>query len=222
MVADPGPKIQLSSNGSLNLSVEAAGRYEVTTSDHKVYTATVPAAPARLNVEGPWRIYFSPGWGAPASIDMEKLQSWTESKDAGVRYFSGTARYEKTIDVPGSYLRPGNTVYLNLGEVREIAEVRLNGKPLGIAWKKPFRMVLNGALKPGANKLEVEVTNLWPNRLIGDQQLPPEQRLTHTNITKFHADSPLLPSGLLGPVFLSRISVMNLINEPSDVVCHLH
>ena len=80
--------------------------------------------------------------------------------------------------------------------------MKLNGRDLGIVWKKPFRLCLDGAAKAGKNQLEIAVVNLWPNRLIGDQQLPPEQRLTHTNITKFRADSALLPSGLLGPVRL--------------------
>ena len=78
--------------------------------------------------------------------------------------------------------------------------MRLNGKDLGIVWQKPFQVSIAGAAKAGANDLEVEVTNFWPNRLIGDQLLPPEKRYTQTNIRKFRADSPLMPSGLLGPV----------------------
>jgi hypothetical protein len=91
---------------------------------------------------------------------------------------------------------------LDLGEVRELAQVRVNGKDLGILWKRPFTMDVSAAVKPGWNNLEVAVTNLWPNRLIGDERLPLEKRLTRTNITKYHLDSPLLPSGLLGPVAL--------------------
>jgi hypothetical protein len=93
-------------------------------------------------------------------------------------------------------------LWLDLGEVREIAEVWLNGKPLGVLWKKPFEVELSAAARAGSNDLEIAVTNLWPNRLIGDRQLPPEKRLTSTNITKFTASSPLMPSGLLGPVGL--------------------
>ena len=84
----------------------------------------------------------------------------------------------------------------------QLADVWLNGQPLGILWKKPFAVRLGSAAHPGANRLEIEVVNLWPNRLIGDQQLPEESRFTKTNITKFTADSPLMPSGLLGPVML--------------------
>jgi hypothetical protein len=102
-------------------------------------------------------------------------------------------------------LAPGRLLELDLGEVRELARVRLNGRDLGVLWKKPFRVPASSAVRAGENHIEIDVTNFWPNRLIGDQRLPPEQRLTHTNITKFRADSPLLPSGLLGPVLLRTV-----------------
>jgi hypothetical protein len=146
-------------------------------------------------VTGPWQVKFTPGWGAPAETTFDVLRSWTEHADPGIRYYSGTARYSTTVN-----LAAGRDYTLDLGEVREIAEVWLNGQPLGVLWKKPFAVALGGAAKAGANRLDIEVVNLWPNRLIGDQQLPPEKRLTSTNITKFTADSPLMPSGLLGPV----------------------
>jgi hypothetical protein len=102
-------------------------------------------------------------------------------------------------------------LYLDLGEVREIAEVRVNGRNLGILWKQPFRVALGAAARPGWNELEVEVTNLWPNRLIGDQHVAPEGRLTRTNIAKFNADSPLLSSGLLGPVTVVAARVVRMV-----------
>jgi hypothetical protein len=101
-------------------------------------------------------------------------------------------------------------VYLDLGDVREIARAGLNGRDLGVLWKRPFEALVTGALRRGTNELMVEVTNLWPNRLIGDASMPPEKRLTHTNITKFHADSPLLPSGLLGPVIVRGPRVVRM------------
>jgi hypothetical protein len=99
-------------------------------------------------------------------------------------------------------------LWLDLGEVKELAEVRVNGKSLGVLWTYPFRVSVSGAVHEGRNELEVRVTNLWPNRLIGDARLPREKRLTRTNVEKF--DQPpkgggehrLLPSGLLGPVRL--------------------
>ncbi len=143
----------------------------------------------------PWTVTFTPGWGAPAEATFDKLLSWTENANPGIRYYSGTARYSTNIDLPAA-----RDYQLDLGEVREIAEVWLNGKPQGILWKKPFQVTVPA--KAGSNTLEIEVVNLWPNRLIGDQQVPPEKRFTKTNITKFTANSPLLPSGLLGPVTL--------------------
>jgi hypothetical protein len=143
-------------------------------------------------------VSFTPGWGAPAQATFDKLLSWSEHPEPGIRYYSGTARYSTTIELPG--VRDWT---LDLGEVREIAEVWINGRPLGILWKQPFTVTLPAAaVRPGANRLEIEVVNLWPNRLIGDQNLPSEQRFTTTNITKFTATSPLMPSGLLGPVVL--------------------
>jgi len=157
----------------------------------------IPAArmPLTVPVSGPWTVRFTPGWGAPAQVTFDKLISWSDHADPGIRYYSGTARYAGKVNLP-----PGREWTLDLGEVREIAEVWLNGKPLGVLWKKPFAVALGAAAHAGENELEIEVVNLWPNRLIGDQQLPPQRRLTKTNITKFTAQSPLMPSGLLGPV----------------------
>ena len=152
-------------------------------------------------INGPWTVEFTPGWGAPAGISLDGLQSWTESPDLGIRYYSGTAKYTTKLQLKETP-NASKCVELDLGEVREIAHVWLNGSDLGVLWKKPFRVPLGDAAHVGSNDLAVEVTNLWPNRLIGDQHLPPEKRLTHTNITKFTAGSPLLPSGLLGPVTL--------------------
>ena len=159
--------------------------------------ASPPPAPAPVPVTGPWTVRFTPGWGAPAQVTFDRLLSWSEHADSGIRYYSGTARYATSVDLPAT-----REWTLDLGEVREIAEVWLNGRPLGILWKKPFAVKLAPAARAGSNELEIEVVNLWPNRLIGDQQLPPEKRFTHTNITKFNDASPLMPSGLLGPVVL--------------------
>ena len=99
-------------------------------------------------------------------------------------------------------LRDNDDVYLDLGDVKNIAEIRLNGKNLGVVWTVPFRVEATEVLKPTGNDLEIEVVNLWPNRLIGDARLPEAKQLTTTNVKKFKPDSALLPSGLLGPVAL--------------------
>jgi hypothetical protein len=116
-----------------------------------------------------------------------------------VKYFSGIATYTKTIQASASWFKPGGEIWLDLGAVQDIAEVTVNGKPVAAAWRKPFRVNLTGALKSGANTLEVKVANVWVNRIIGDQQ-PGATKIT--TVQSYRADSPLLPSGLLGPVRL--------------------
>ena len=182
-------------------------------------------------IAGSWKVSFPPKLGAPASAALDKLSSWTENSDAGIRFFSGTATYEKEIDIPAERLGAGRELYLDLGKVDVIAEVELNGKNLGILWKPPFRVRVDGAAKPGANKLTVKVTNLWRNRMIGDAGLPeddvewkakagthfplkwpdwlvqgkprPSGRLIFcTRKDVYSAKDPLLESGLIGPVTL--------------------
>ncbi len=191
------------------LSAETAGRYRVQFSDGSRATADVPAIPQPLAVAGPWRVEFTPGWGAPANVTFDRLESWTENANPGIRYYSGTAKYSARVELPAG------DQWLDLGEVREIARVRWNGRDLGVLWKKPFRIALGSAAKAGWNDVEVEVTNLWPNRLIGDQRLPLSERRTSTNITKWTADSPLMPSGLLGPVTVRMSRTVKLVAEPS-------
>lgn len=169
------------------------------------------AAPSRVvpgtakvklaTVEGGWKLSFPPNWGAPAEANFPKLISWTQSADAGVKYFSGTATYHKQIDAPKEWFKPGAMVLLDLGTVREIAEVSVNGTAVGgILWDPPFVVDVTDALKPGLNELSVKVTNLWPNRMIGDLQPGVTKTYTWTDIRPFKADSPLLESGMLGPV----------------------
>ncbi len=149
-------------------------------------------------ITGPWLVKFDPQWGGPAEIEFEELQDWSKSPKDGIKYYSGKAVYMKKFDLPHPIV-PDSSLLLDLGVVKNIAEVKLNGKNLGIVWTSPWRVDISEAIKETGNVLEIEVTNLWPNRLIGDAALSPEQRLTHTNI-EFKSDAPLLSSGLLGPV----------------------
>jgi len=187
-------------NGSMMLRAEQAGRYVAVDAEGRRHTATVAQATV-VPLEGPWALAFPPHWGAPARIKLDKLESWSDAKEDGVRYFSGTASYAADFQIPGQ-LPEHARVTLGLGDVQVTARVSVNGKEVGVLWKEPFRLDVTSAVHSGANALKIQVTNLWPNRLIGDQSLPEAQRFTHTNITKFKADSPLLPSGLLGPVSL--------------------
>jgi hypothetical protein len=176
------------------------------------------AGPARNNfmsfsetatLPGPWKVKFDPRWGGPASATFDALVSWTERPEDGIRFYSGTAVYEKSFDLPPSAPSgrdPRRRILLDLGEVKHLAEVRLNGRDLGVVWTTPFQVDITDVVRPADNQLEIKVVNLWPNRLIGDQHLPPDQRRTDTNVTKFTKDTPLLPSGLLGPVTIQAES----------------
>ncbi len=157
------------------------------------------------DVEGGWHVEFQPGRGAPASADFAALSDWSDNTEAGIRYFSGTATYSKTIRIPDSAFGDGANIELDLGKVHELAEVFVNGKPVGIAWKPPYRLDITHAAKPGTNELSIRVVNLWPNRLIGDQQ-PGMAKVTFAPNSTYKASDPLLPSGLIGPVTINRIS----------------
>jgi (4-O-methyl)-D-glucuronate---lignin esterase len=161
----------------------------------------IPAPPVAQELSGPWTVHFDPKWGGPESVVFEQLVSWPQRPEQGIRYYSGTARYEQTFDLPQGLRRePGQRLMLDLGDVKNLAEVRLNGTNLGVLWALPFRVEVTDALKPTGNKLQVEIVNFWPNRIIGDQSLPPEKRFTRTNIRKLTKDTALMESGLLGPV----------------------
>jgi hypothetical protein len=122
-----------------------------------------------------------------------------------VKYFSGTAAYTTTFTASSGWMGQGARVQLDLGDVKNLAEVTLNGQRLGVVWKHPFVVDVTNALHAGKNELEVKVTNVWPNRMIGDKQ-PGARQIAYATFDPYKADSPLLPSGLLGPVTLSRVS----------------
>jgi hypothetical protein len=154
-------------------------------------------------LSGPWKVAFAPDLGAPSQIELSSLISWTESPQPGVRYFSGSATYSQEFNIQPNWLSSGSPIQLDLGRVREIAEVAVNGRPIDeILWKPPFVVDITALLKPGANHLEVKVTNLWPNRLIGDQQPDTTEHYTFTDYQAYTKNSPLIESGLLGPVRL--------------------
>jgi len=155
-------------------------------------------------VEGPWDLSFEPNLGAPAKITLDKLSSWSDNSDEGVKYFSGKGTYSKTIDAPADWFVKGSHVGLDLGEVKNLAEVSVNGAPLGILWKAPYRVDITGALKPGKNAVEIRVTNAWVNRIIGDRQPNVTKSYTLTSPKFYKADSKLVASGLLGPVRVIR------------------
>ncbi|OJV15041.1 MAG: glycoside hydrolase [Dyadobacter sp. 50-39] len=151
-------------------------------------------------VTGAWTVRFQAGLGAPAQVQLSALTPLSEHTDAGIRYFSGTATYENALNAPS--INPNTRYWLDLGDVKNLAEVLVNGKNMGIVWKKPFRIDITGALRKGSNSIQVKVSNTWVNRLIGDAQPGVTNKITYTTMPFYKADSPLQPSGLLGPVKL--------------------
>ncbi len=212
------------SGGSTYLTAWKAGKYVGRTSGGREVSVSVGRPADEVKVAGPWRIDFTPGWGAPPTVTLPQLASWSENANAGVKYFSGSAVYTKSFTVPAQLLGRDRTVMLDLGRVKNFATVTLNGRELGVLWKEPFTINITRAAKAGANELKVKVTNLWPNRIIGDEQLPPDVewngvtlkgwpdwlvkneprpktgRYTFTTWKYWSKDSKLLESGLLGPV----------------------
>jgi len=164
----------------------------------------VPSESCLASLTGAWDIAFQPDRGAPAKITLDALGSWSDHPDLGVKYFSGTATYTKTIQAPADWFRGGAKLWLDLGDVKNIAQTSVNGRPFGTLWKPPFRVDVTSALKAGPNTLEIKVTNLWVNRLIGDQQPDAPKKYTYTAMQFYRAESPLLPSGLIGPVLILR------------------
>ncbi|MDD4101969.1 MAG: glycoside hydrolase, partial [Kiritimatiellae bacterium] len=163
---------------------------------------------------GPWELSFDPAWfypdnGTGGKITFDDLSDWTDHADPAIKYYSGLATYRKTFDCHEP--RTPTPLFLSLGEVREMARVRINGHDLGVVWCPPWNVKIPaGTLTEKENRLEIEVVNFWPNRLIGDAALPLEQRRTRTNITKFYETkgdkhyTTLIPSGLIGPVTLQQ------------------
>jgi hypothetical protein len=183
------------------------GTYLARSSDGRSHTFVVRPVDQSTHLLGPWTIFFPVGWGAPPSIPVPRFESWTQSQDAGVKYFSGTGTYRAVLHIPSALLTPQRQLWLNLGQVREIASIAVNGIAVQTLWRAPFVARIDPQLHPGDNTLEIQVTNLWPNRIIGDLQPGTTVRYTHTNVRAYTNDSPLLLSGILEPVTLQIDSI---------------
>ncbi|MDR2286063.1 MAG: glycosyl hydrolase [Prevotellaceae bacterium] len=184
-------------------------------------TVNFPTTKHLATLEAPWTVSFDPKWGGPESVVFDKLHDWTTNPDSGIKYYSGTAFYRQSFDMPE--YEKGGALYLDLGKVSNMARVRLNGKDLGVVWTAPWRVDISKAVKTKDNKLEIEIVNLWPNRMIGDEQLPydgPEHgrwpewllegkprtngRYTFAAFRHYDKNSTLLESGLIGPVTIAE------------------
>lgn len=167
-----------------------------------------PVSTELATVSGPWQVNFPPNWGAPPKVQFQKLISWTNYPEDDIKYFSGTATYAKDIDASAGWFKPGTRLLLDLGKVDVLAQVSINGQALKeILWKVPFQIDVTKALKPGVNHVEIQVTNLWPNRIIGDQQPNARKQYAWLDYRPFRADTPLLESGLLGPVTVVAVTM---------------
>ncbi|WP_416865301.1 MAG: glycosyl hydrolase [Imperialibacter sp.] len=178
---------------------------------HGFYSRSAGGQAKAAAIEGEWDVSFSEEWGAPAKAVFPDLTSWTQSEVDGIRYYSGIGTYNKTFEFAGS-VGEGDRVYLDLGDLAEMAEVTLNDQPVGIVWTKPYRLDVTDMIKEGTNTLSVRVANTWSNRLTGDA-ITGEQ-FTNTNITNANKnltpwkDVPLKKSGLLGPVQLEIVKLL--------------
>lgn len=201
-------------HGRIRICAQEAGHYRVRFLSGKEDTVKI-AAPQTEDVSGPWHVEFPPGWGAPQQVTFDRLISWTEHSHPGIKYFSGIATYRTRfrIQAPGENER----VILDLGEIRFVGEVRLNGRYLGILWTPPYELDVTEVVREGENELEVRVANVWSNRLTGDAREPQFGTFTRTNIKNALAwrvpwkEAPLHPSGLLGPVVVKRGKAIEIL-----------
>jgi hypothetical protein len=224
-------EMHIDEQGRPLLEAWAPGRYQLTTAAGQEHSVDVAALPPPITVAGPWDLRFPSGWGAPEQVKLDTLMSWSDHSDPGVKYFSGIGTYAAVVAVPEAMFGVNRRLYLDLGTVKVMARARLNGTALGILWKPPYRVDVTDLAKPGDNTLEVEVANLWVNRLIGDESLPedsarnpngtlkewpewlaqgapsPSGRHTFTTWRLWSKDDPLEESGLLGPVTLRAVEL---------------
>ncbi|WP_195372603.1 MULTISPECIES: glycosylhydrolase-like jelly roll fold domain-containing protein [Parabacteroides] len=151
-----------------------------------------------------WNVKFNGKLSNPASIRLEELQDLSQSSNDSIKYFSGNMIYTTTFDFDRS-LSDGEQIYLDLGEVNKLAKVWVNEEYVGGAWTMPYHVDISSALKQGKNVLRIDVVNTWVNRMIGDKNLPKEQRETWAGINDYLPDSPLQKTGLIGPVKLESV-----------------
>jgi hypothetical protein len=211
---------------AIQLCATKPGDYECALGSGEKITVSVPSIPDPIPISGPWTVQFPEGWGAPPEIQLPELIPLNKHSEPGVQYFSGTATYRCNFDVPQDSLDGERRITLDLGIVAVMAEVRLNGQVLGVLWKAPYQLDVTEIVISGKNTLEIGVANLWVNRQIGDQQLPPDTerkndgtlqrwpqwlldgkpsptgRFTFTSWELWHKDDALVDSGLIGPVQL--------------------
>ncbi len=233
-VVPPQPlaRLRTEPGGQVVLEASTSGDYEWVTAAGKAGRATVAGTAPAIQIAGPWEVKFQTHRGAPPAVTLDELISWSAHTNAGVKYFSGEASYQSSFAMNAQPAGANPKWYLDLGRVAVMARVSLNGKDLGTLWKPPYRVDVSSAIRPGENRLEIQVVNLWPNRLIGDEQLPedsdrnpngtlkawpqwlldgqpsPTGRITFTSWRLWKKAEPLRESGLLGPVQIVPVPVV--------------
>ncbi|RZK46286.1 MAG: DNA-binding protein, partial [Hymenobacter sp.] len=191
--------LRLDRNGSVFVVLRGEPTAQTSAHTGPNWLATQPVQ----TLGGAWQVQFDPKMGGPVPpVAFAQLTDWSQHADAAIRHYSGTAEYRQTFQWKPAK-NPRQRVYLDLGQVNNLAEVQLNGQFCGIAWTAPYRVDVTDAVKKGTNQLRILTTNTWANRLLGDQALPADQRQTWTSAAAPAAGKPLLPAGLLGPVTLS-------------------
>ena len=162
----------------ITLSTSKNGVFEIQQADNKT-EVTVDNVTEPITLEGPWKLHFPAGWGTPEELAVDNLFDWINHENYDIQHFSGTVKYSTALDVAADHIHADETIKLDLGDVQVIATVRLNGTDLGILWQPPFRVDVSNIIKAGTNQLEIEVTNLWANRLIGDEKYPDDEELEY-------------------------------------------
>lgn len=193
-------------NGRAQLEIDFAPNGSCFVIFHKsaqVSTAALASPEVLRSIDGPWSVRFDTKLGGPKqAVSFDKLTDWSLNADSTIRYYSGTAVYSKEFKASAKDIR-GRT-WLDLGEVNNIASVKLNGRECGVAWTAPYRVEITGALKKGNNLLEIEVTNTWANRILGDLRVPEEKRVVKTTAAIRIQEQPLARAGLIGPVSIMK------------------
>lgn len=208
---------------NLQLVFNAQGVYKLETSTNTTTKFEVGENRAPISLTGSWQVHFPKEKKGVGTVEFEKLESWTASKIFDIQFFSGIATYEKSFTIPEDVNLDALNSILDLGAVKELAHVFINGKDAGISWAKPNRVSISEFVKPGNNTLKIEVANTWHNRLCGDAKLPLTDRVSKTNIARLPNtwlfpmeeipvtnEYELLDSGLLGPVKIEFTAKLEL------------
>ena len=233
---EQAPELKSDADSHWYLETPRNGHYHLSTASGKNIVCDAAGIPDAQPLSGPWQLAFPSPTGAPKETTLDQLASWSDNADPDVKYFSGTATYRKTFTIASPVDPQKMRVDLDLGDVQVMAQLKVNGQDMGILWKPPYRTEITPALKKGENTIEINVTNLWVNRMIGDEQLPedsdrkptgnlntwpqwllngqpsPTGRSTFTTWKLWSANSPLQTSGLIGPVslhYLARVPIEN-------------